>query len=282
MAMQTGGKQPINSMARMLKDFIGKRNSVLFVVLDEVHVPLKHDNSRADHLIYCLARINEALKGSPVSVSLCLVSSRDVLSMLEGSTRGVFNRHNIVNLEKYDGRALKDILVHRVRLAFHPGTASGDCLDLIADIAAGSGDARYALEMLYMAGMAAECEGSEMVLPEHIRAAKAEMQPHVTNKMLEELGDHEYLLLLGIARVLRKSEYIGFDGALMAYRIECESRDSNPRKKTQVRALLDGLHMLGLVSIRREGKGKTSRVQISIEDVPVERLIESLERGFRP
>ncbi len=282
LAVQPGGKQPISSMARMLKDFIGKRNSVLFVVLDEIHVPLKHDNSRADHLIYCLARINEALKGPQVSVSLCLISSRDVLSMLEGSTRGIFNRHNIVNLEKYGGNALKDILVQRVEMAFHPGAASEECLDLIADIAAGSGDARYAIEMLYMAGMAAECGNSEIVMPEHIRMAKAEIQPHITNKMLEELGDHERLLLLGIARMLKKAEYVEFGGALTAYKVECEGRDLNPKKKTQVRTLLDGLHRIGLVNVRKAGRGRTARMLVAIEDAPVERIIESLERGAHP
>jgi len=277
LAVQPGGKQPISSMARMLKDFIGKRDSVLFVVLDEIHVPLKHDNSRADHLIYCLARINEALKGPQVSVSVCLISSRDVLSMLEGSTRGIFNKHNIVNLERYTWAALKDILVQRVELAFHPGTASEECLDLISDIASGGGDARYAIEMLYMAGMAAETESSEVVMPEHIRAAKAEIQPHITNKMLEELGEHERLLLLGIARMLRKAEYVEFGAVMTAYRVECEGRDLNPKKKTQVREHLDELQKTGLVSVRKAGRGRTARMLIAIEDAPVGALVERLE-----
>jgi cell division control protein 6 len=278
LAVQPGAKQPINAMARMLKEHVAQRNSLLFVVLDEAHIPLKRDNGRADQMIYCLGRINEALKGPQVTLSLCLISNTDVLSLMEGSTKGIFAGQNIVKLEMYSWPALKDILLQRVKLAFHPGVASEECLDLIADIASGSGDARMAIEMLFKAGMAAESQGTEQVQPEHIRAAKANIRPHVTDAILENLEDHERLLLLGTARILKKSAYVTLREALAAYVRECEADGLTPRGRTQVKKYLKTLEKEGLVDIKRDGNGRTARTLVAIEDVTAEALVERLER----
>ncbi|MEW5937379.1 MAG: hypothetical protein AB1665_06150 [Candidatus Thermoplasmatota archaeon] len=275
--LKAGGNSDIGGMVGMLKDQVAKKDALLIIVADEAHVPLRHDRVRGDMLIYCLTRINEVAQGPKVCVSLCLVSNRDVLAMLEESTRGAFGRNNVIHLDRYTLEALRDIIVQRLEIAFHPGAASQECIELIADMAAGEGNARYALELLLTAGMAAECSGSDAVRAEHVRAAKAEIQPWVTHAMPQELEEHERLLLLGIARALRRKPYIGFEEAKGVYLVECECAGAKPKGKTQLRKILDALGRNGLIEIKREGRGRTAKFLITIEDVPAEALVEHLE-----
>jgi cell division control protein 6 len=191
--MSAGKNQ--DTMTDALKKWLIKNDSRLCVVVDEAHIPLKDKRSEGDRVIYCLSRINEIVSGPKVSVSVCLVSSKDVLSMLEESTQGMFKKNCIIELKGYSRDDLKDILVQRVELAFHPGTISTDCLNLLADISSGEGEARYGIELLLNAGLIAQQQGADEVTAEHIRRAKAEILPYVTEELLEELNQHEKLTL---------------------------------------------------------------------------------------
>jgi cell division control protein 6 len=282
LAVQPSPKTCISQLARILKTVILKRNSLLCILIDEAYIPLENDQEKGDALVHCLTRINKVAPGPKACVSVCLISNRDVLAMLEGSTKGMFPAHSIVKLDKYSRNALHDIIVQRVELAFHNGAASKDCLDLIADIASGSGDARTAIELLLTAGMAAQIQGSEVVMPEHVRAAKAEIQPYITENMLRELEEHERLFLLGMSRALRKAPQIAFKEAYVAYSCECEGRGIEARGGIQARKYVAALETRGLIDIKKEGRGKTARWMVAIHDAPVGMLVERLEQAAHP
>ncbi len=234
--MSAGKNQ--DTMNEALKTWLIKNNSRLCVVIDEAHIPLKDEKKGGDRVIYCLSRINEIVSGPKVSVSLCLVSSKDVLSMLEESTRGIFKKNCIIELKGYSRDDLKDILVQRVQLAFHPGSISSECLDLLADISSGEGEARYGIELLLNAGLIAQQQGAEEVTAEHIRRAKADILPYVTEELLEELNSQERLTLLSVARSLRKQAYATLLDIQKSYISDCEAKEAKPLGKTKLRSNL--------------------------------------------
>ena len=148
---------------------------------------------------------------------------------------------------------------------------------MIADIASGTGDARHAIELLLNAGLTAQTQGCDVILPEHVRTAEADMRPWVTETMLAQLGRHERLMLLGTARMLAKKTCLSLKEAHGAYCRECEGRGIAPRGELQARKYLERLEKEGLIGTRREGTGKTSKLMVTISDVPVEMLVKKME-----
>ena len=273
--MSAGKNQ--DTMNEALKKWLIKNNSRLCVIIDEAHIPLKDGKNGGDRVIYSLSRINEIVSGPKVSVSVCMVSSKNVLSMLEESTRGMFKKNSIIELKGYSRDDLKDILVQRVQLAFHPGTISSECLDLLADISSGEGEARYGIELLLNAGLIAQQQGAEEVTAEHVRRAKADILPYVTEELLEELNSQERLILLSVARSLRKQAYTTFQDIRKTYISDCEAAQVKPLGKTRLRSNLQRLVDLGIVEMVKEGNGRTGRLVFSIPDVPVEAVVEWVE-----
>lgn len=270
--MASGKNQ--DTMTDALKKFLIKNNSRLCVIIDEAHIPLKDTRKESDRVIFCLSRINEIVSGPKVSISVCLVSSRDVLSMLEASTRGVFKKNCIIKLKGYSRNDLKDILVQRVELALHSGTISTECLDLLADISSGEGEARYGIELLLNAGLIAQQEGSNDITAEHIRRAKAEILPYVTEELLEELDDQERLVLLAVARNLRKQAYTTIPEVKETYKLVCEYPEVKPQGRTRLRSHLQRLANLGIIEMERAGSKRNGPFWISIPDVPAEAIVE--------
>ena len=75
-----------------------------------------------------------------------------LIELMDEAARSSFKRSNVLRLPPYTAPQLMDILSERVRLGFHKGTVAPDAVELIADIAAEEGDARYAIELLEHAG----------------------------------------------------------------------------------------------------------------------------------
>ncbi len=274
---EPGNKADLGTMTRALKACVLKRNSIVCVMMDEAAVPFQRDKMKGDQLVYSLTRINEVVPGPSICLSVCLVSNDDVLALMQESTKSAFGRGNVVRLERYSRTALQDILVQRVQLAFHSGAASKECLEMIADIASGTGDARHALELLLLSGLAAQTQGCDEILPEHVRAAEADVRPWVTETMLAQLGRHERLMLLGAARILRKGAYASLKDVYEAYRRECEGKEVEPRGALQARKYLERLETEGLIETKREGEGRTSKIMVTISAVPTEMLVKKLE-----
>ena len=117
--------------------------------------------------------------------------------------------------------------------------------------------------------------------PEHVRQAKAEIHSEVRKEALNELQLHEQLVLLALARRLKKSgqAYAMTSEVETAYRVICEEYDERPRGHTQLWEYLGHAEELGLVDLQSSGKGQRGQSRrISVPDVPVKSLVEELER----
>lgn len=262
-------------MLRALHKHLEKNKVHLIVVLDEADVLLRKG---AGDLIYHLSRFDEEKVGGRASMSLILISQKYLLDMLDPASLSTFRRANAITFDKYSAAELRDIIGDRVPLAFYPGTVPQETIDLIADVSAEWGDARFALEILEKSGMLAEEEGSALVTPENVRTAKAFTYSVVTESKVERLDVQRKLVLLAVARALKEHAYVNTGDVEKAYRIAAEEFGEKPRGHTQFWAYLQQVANEGLVETKVTGDPSGGRTtSISIPDIPVKVLKDQLE-----
>jgi cell division control protein 6 len=148
----------------------------------------------------------------------------------------------------------------------------------MADIAGEFGDARFAIELLDRAGMLAEEEGAEHVMPEHVRGAKALTYSVVTESKIEDLDKQHRMVLLAVARAMKDQAYIRTPEAESVYRLVAEEYGEKPRGHTMFWSYLQDLTNQGLVGTRvanEETGGRTT--YISLPDVPAKVVRQRLE-----
>ncbi len=269
----------VQEMLQILHKQLERREAQLLLVLDEADALLKKSGP---DLLYNLTRFTDETMKADNPVSIIMVSQKDVLSDLDSSALSTFKRSNTVLLDKYARNEIYDILDQRVELAFHSSTVSRDSIDLIADIACEWGDARFAIELLWKAGMYADEKHVQLVVPEHVRAAKAETYSVVTETKLKNLERHHLLTLLSIAKRLQKdgSAYAITSEVEKTYAITCEEYSEKPRAHTMFWSYLKEIENAGFISIKLSGKGHLGTTQmISLPDIPAEVLRDKLE-GF--
>jgi len=260
----------VQEMMEVLRKQLRKRNAQLLLVLDEADALLKKSGS---NLIYMLTRFSDEGQQEKCSISLLLISQKDIVSMLDASALSTFKRNNVLPLDKYARNELYDIVSQRVQLAFHANTVDEECLDLIADIASEWGDARFAIELLWKAGIAADHQHVQLVTPEHVRAAKAETYSVVTESKLRNLDRHQLLTLHAIAKRLKKdgTAYVNTGDVEKTYAITCEEYAEKPRSHTMFWNYLKDVESAGFITMKLSGKGQLGKTQlISLPDIPAE------------
>jgi len=260
----------------ILRKELDKNKCHLIVILDEADVLLKRSGS---DLIYTFTRFDEESPGPKASLSLMLISQKNVFPLMDAASVSTFKRTNVVTLDEYDREELKDIISDRAELAFYPGTVQEDSTDLISDIASERGDARFAIELLANSGMLADEEGVEEVTPEHVRFAKAETYRTITEEKLGELDKSKKVALLAIARKMKKSAYINTGEAEDAYAVVCEEFGEKKRGHTQFWKYIKDLNALGFIDTKISGEGVVGKTTlISLSEIPAGQLEEILER----
>ncbi len=267
----------VQEMLQVLRTHLQRKEAQLILVLDEVDALLKKDGST---LIYDLTRFNDEAVRATTPVSVIMISQKDVFSDFEAATLSTFKRSNTIVLERYTRDELYDIIRQRVSLAFHASTVLRESVDLIADIASESGDARFSIELLWKAGMYADEKHTKQVMPEHVRAAKAETYSVITETKLQNLGKHHLLTLLAIAKRLQKENaaYANTGEVEKTYAITCEEYSEEARAHTMFWNYLKEIEQAGFIRVKPSGKGQVGNSQlISLPDIPAEVLRGKLE-----
>ncbi|MEA1898428.1 MAG: orc1/cdc6 family replication initiation protein, partial [Bacteroidota bacterium] len=231
-------------------------------------------------LVYSLTRFSDESSMDKIPISLILISQKDVLSMMDSSSLSTFKRSNALSLDKYTRDELYSIVQQRVELAFHSGVVHEDCVDLIADISSEWGDARFAIELLWKAGIAADHSHVQMVTPEHVRAAKAETYSVVTESKLRNLERHQLLTLQAIAKRLKidGTAYVNTGDAEKTYAVMCEEHSEKARTHTMFWNYLKAVENAGFINIKLSGKGHLGTTQlISLPDIPADVVQDKVE-----
>jgi cell division control protein 6 len=222
------------------------------VVLDEADILIKKSGS---DLIYNLTRFDEESESPRGSISLILISQKYVLEMMDPAALSTFKRTNIIEFGKYDAKQLEGILDDRAILAFKDGVMSDGVTELIAAMAEEYGDARFAIELFERAGMIAQEKGSTTITPEHARESKSIIKPFVTREKLQGLEHHKTIVLLALARLLKKRAYTTTGDLEEMYQIICEETEQRPRGHTQVWHYLNDLEAKGIITKKKLHKG---------------------------
>ncbi|MFX1318322.1 MAG: ORC1-type DNA replication protein [Promethearchaeota archaeon] len=261
----------------IILEYIESNNLYLLVTLDELGVFLKR---RGEEILYLLSRTVDDQLNAQQRISLIGIS-RDPLFgfILDPSTWSTLQK-NVLHFNRYDSRQLRDILEFRVKAAVLDGAVPASTIDLIADIAGASGDARYALELLYNAGKVADEKGVLRILPEYVRSAKAFITPEIRREVLVDLSLHRLFLLLAVCRLLKPSEdaYITTGDLEARYELICEEYTRSPRAHTQVWTYIQDLVGLGILTSKISGTGQRGKTTlVSLPDIPAAVLEHELE-----
>jgi len=257
--------------------YLNAHDTHLVLTLDELDFFVQQNGP---NLIYSMSRTAEE-SGGPSRISVIAIArDKSFLRSLDQATQSTF-MHNVLSLDRYSVTQLTDILSRRVGEAFKASTVEEDTIELIADIASRWGDARFALELLWRAGMAADGEGKGVVMPEHARKAKADVYPELKKEVLRELNLHEKLALLAVARklTLSKQAYLLTGEVEKTYRIVCEEYGEEHRKHTQFWEYLQRMSALGLVDVKPSGAGQRGQsLRISVQEAPAAWLEKEMEK----
>jgi len=260
-------------------DTLEGENAHLLLALDEIDFLVANEK---DAPLYFLTRVADEYIGKPQRLSLILITRNlDFVSDLDRSVQSTL-LHNIVRFERYTSEQLYDIIKMRSMESIKEGAVSDDVLSMIAEIAAPRGDARYALELLWRSGKYADAEGSNKILPEHVRKAQSDVLQFPIN-IIMELPLHERLFLLSVAKALKKSKsaYVAMGEVESIYRLICETRSIEPRKHTQFWEYLQNLKNLGVLQTKISGSGfKGKTTLIGLMNVPAEALESALSGGI--
>ncbi|MEM1689428.1 MAG: ORC1-type DNA replication protein [Candidatus Hadarchaeales archaeon] len=268
---------PPEKLLDMVLMYLETHDRYLLLALDELDYFIKINGSE---LIYALTRAAEE-RGKKSRISMIGIA-RDpgFIDKLDQPTRSTFI-HNMLRLSGYNAEELKDIINQRLELAFKPGAVAEEVVEMVAEIAARYGNARFALELLWRAGHIADASGSKAVLPEHVREAKSDVYPEVRREAIEQLGVHEKLLLLAIARKLKisGSVYVLTGDVRESYKVVCEEYGEKPKAPSKVWECMRRLASLGIIDVKPSGAGHRGRSsKVSIPDVSVIWLEKEIEK----
>jgi len=252
-------------LLQALMQVLHEQKAYVILTLDELDALIRTDG--ADTL-YSLTRVHETHTTPTQRLSLIgIIRDTTLINMLDPSTRSTL-QHNLIHLDEYSKTQLLDILNERLTSAFNDNTVSPQTLNLIAENAATQGgDARYAIELLWRAGKYADAEGSREVMPEHARKASEIVYPIVRKDTVAELGLHEKLFLLGVARKFRQSgaAHLSMGEAESAYAVVCEEYGEEKRGHTQLWKYVQELSALDVIKTEPSSvglRGKTTLISL--------------------
>jgi cell division control protein 6 len=260
---------------------LDEEDAYMVLALDEFDSLIEQEGSEA---VYKLTRLQEMRPGKPQRISLMSII-RDLKSTekLDASARSTLQR-NVIRLERYGAEQLKDILNDRVALAFEPSTVPEDVVDLVAEVAVSeSGNARFAIELLWRAGKYADAENLGLVAAECVREAVSSIIPTIRRSELSSLGLHEKLFLLGAARVFKGSQetYASLSEIEEGYAVVCEEFGEQPHSHTQLWKYVQLFSALGILKAEvtaAETRGRSTRV--SLPSVPASELEKELSAAL--
>ncbi|MEM3403528.1 MAG: AAA family ATPase [Nitrososphaeria archaeon] len=255
-----------------------EENVHIISVFDEFDALVAHEGVEP---LYIITRIREMAKDRQILSSIIISKT---FSYLDKADRGILSsiQKNIIKLEAYSETQLNDILFDRILMAFNEGTVGNETTELIAKIASRYGDARYAIELLHLAGRIADFRGEDRVRPDHVREAKLQLPPQIRKEEIGYLDDHEKILLLSLSKLLKENlgERVTLKELQQEYNMSCEEYNKTPLKYTQLWIRIKDLVQRDLISAEVSSRGHRGKTTfISLLNVPAEQIYnETKER----
>ena len=277
----------VQEMYKAVLSYLDETNTYAIVTLDEFDYFARIAGKES---VYFLARTYDGYPDMIKRLNFIFIT-RDptALALLDSATESYLLRH-IIRFDPYTSNELYDILSYRAQLAFYEGVIDDNIIRFIAEACGrdrgGDGNARQALQVLLLAGEAAEKEGSMTITMEHVRKALSIVSPDIIRfaDSILYLPLHELILLWAIVRLLRRTDkpHVKMGDVEKEYVMLCEMLNETPRRHTQVYEYITNLKRVAIINAKVSGKGHRGRTTlISIDYGPLdalERMIEDLIR----
>lgn len=275
------GLSPREMMLALLS-YIEKHNIYTIITLDEFDYFIRTAGNDA---VYFLVRLYDEYPDVKKRLNFIFIA-RDItaLSILDPTTESYILKH-LIRFEPYKSKELYDILIQRRDLAFYEGTVDDEIIKFIADSEGvdrgGEGNARSAIEVLLLAGEAAEHEGLHKVSLEHVRKALSITHPDIV-KISDDLNFlqlHELLLVKALIRTLRAkaTSFVKIGDVEEEYRYICQLYNVNPRKHTQIYEYVNNLKHMNIINARLSGKGLRGRTTLLSIVAPLDALEKRID-----
>lgn len=194
--------------------------------------------------------------------------------------------HDRIDMSSYTEEELYQIFKFRAQLAFHNNVVSDDILQMVANVAASTENARHGIEMLYWAGKAADRYNVRPITPDLIRRAKQEVYSELRSDVLYGLRDQEILVLAAVSRQLKinKASSTTIAKVYESYQLISEEFGVTKQAMPTFRKTIDALVTLGIIGkvVESIGDGKRGRrAQLTLMDIPVEIFDERVSEILR-
>jgi cell division control protein 6 len=257
-------------LLKIIVSLLEEKQVPTILVLDEVHYFVKAAGQEA---LYNLLRMLEGYDESKVKLGLIFISrSKDFVYELDDVIKSSLTR-NIVEFEPYTSHQLMAILQERIRLAFREEAVLPEALEVIADNVGvdrgGYGDARLAIELLWRAGKIADMRGRGKVTPDDVREASSFIHPAIRAEDLKSLLVDEKIVLLSIAKELKKGvAYLRMGSLEEKYRSECELWGLKAKKHTQLWKIIKNLEKMGFITTKAAALGRGRTTLIGLPAIP--------------
>ncbi|MFX1293342.1 MAG: Cdc6/Cdc18 family protein [Promethearchaeota archaeon] len=242
----------------LCEEILSAKNIYLLLTLDN----FEYLQSNYPQLLYNLSRICDDSLNSKQRISFIIIAPDDSFkTLLEPSISSTF-QCSTVPFENYSNLQLDDILRARIKEAFFDGTVLEDTLRLISDFAAETGDCRYALELLWLAGKMADEVKAFQINAEYVRRAALNIHPRFKREIIQNLSFQNQILLLAICNYLKLTQkgYTTIGECEPVYRELCENLEVNPYRNTQlwvnIRLMVDTTDLISKEVSTLEGLGK--------------------------
>ncbi|MEM4703963.1 MAG: ORC1-type DNA replication protein [Candidatus Bathyarchaeia archaeon] len=240
--------------------------TLFIVVLDEVDALVKN---KSDEFLYELARINETLNGSKLSI-VGISNDLRLKEFLDPRVLSSLSEEEIV-FRPYDAGELKHILAERAASGFRAGALSDAALNLCSALAAAEhGDARRALDLLRVAGEVAERKGASVVTEEHVREAEKHIEHNRVVDALKNLTLHSKLVMLSVYHLNKNCARRAVTGEIYEVYMEvCSKIGVSPLTQRRFSTIVNELDTMGLlnakvVSMGRYGRTKKIGLEVSV------------------
>ncbi len=277
---------PFSHLFQKIVDYVQSNSLGLILVLDEVD---KVKN--LDDLVYTITRANDELAAGGISM-IGISNNIAFKESLDPRSKSALSEDEIV-FPPYNAEELKDILEQRVKLGFKQGTIDESSINYASALAANeSGDARYALRLLFKAGEIADLEGAKKVTDKHVELARKGVENEIVYSVVKTLPEHQKILLHAIAQLSKEGgHYARLDGTTAEnvlftgevydrYNKICRVLGKEPRTARWCKEYMNELEMLGLITTTISGKGVRGNTTLIRLAYPAQNIIDLMKKQF--
>lgn len=251
-------------------NYINNMNKVFIVVLDEID---KLIDRKGDDVFYYLAKINENLESSKVSL-IGISNNMKFMELLEPKAKSRLGGESVI-FPPYSKDELEDILKERVKEAFDENVIEDSVISYCASIGAKvDGDARVAIDLLKTAADIAERNGDEKVQEAHVKSAKNSIEFDIVSEAIKTLPPQSKLVLIAVIKNVESGNSSMTTGDVYkAYQSLCGMIGTSVLSQRRIGDLIGELDSLGLItaSIRSFGRAGRSRIiELNINKMIIE------------